>query len=600
MAVPLKNSMSNVAEFLAKQQSINNELYTDKSVQHAARKKVTTSQEMKENILRQVDIMTGVQEGIEVKPVLAEPKSNAEQNKLIFFTFNLLKVNGAMQLDKLLANLRNTELNSQAQYNLYSGMAEQISQASVMVENAEAAYQQAKELLKAAEQAEAAAQGTMDEAQTEFESLQPDDPAYAQAQKKLEQAKNALAEAQQNTRQVREKLEQAQKTSQEAKNYHASLIEQSLNQQYIDALAVNKHSTGLKPDKSSSGTMALIIAQCIQLMGDLSVKKLKADLESSNKLQESRQKEMQKKSEEYQEKLRRAEEANKITGCLADILGGLAVLVGAITSFFGGAGVGLMAVGIGLLAADGITEAATGKSLTSMMMDPIMKYVLNPLMDIIGKAVTAIFDYTPLGLLLQAIDKATGANIMDTVHAVVTATAAVAVMVALAMLAKSAAKFAMKGMNKLLVNLIGQSVKQALQQTLKKFLPQILKSAAKQLAKAFAQVKNFLTEKLAKDPATLQARLLQLEKLRLATTVSSTGAQATGNIIVGNLQKEMSEAIAGMTLNEAAIRISREQQEHFIAYFQREQEAFMAMTKLMSKVLMENQKTGRFVLRRHA
>ena len=532
-------------------------------------------------------------------PAITAPVGNTEEMRsLVFFVFNLLKLSGAIQLDKLLANLRNAGLTAQAQYNYLIGMATQISQAFNAAENAEAAFQQAKEQLKAAEQYEAAAQAAVEAAQGELDGLQSDDPRYAQTQEKLRQAQAAFTEAKKSTQQARVAADQAQSASQTAQDNYALLTQQGQIQKFNDALVSNLFNAPLKiSEKSATATTALIIAQLIQLLGDKSVKKLQADLETSSRVQKSRQNEMLKKSEEYQEKLRRAEEANKITGCLGKILGGLAMVVGAITSIFGGAGIGVMAVGIGLLAADGITEAVTGQSLTGMMMEPIMKYVLNPLMNIIGDAVKAIFDYTPLGLLISAIDKATGSNIMDTVHAVVTAVAAVAIMVAVAMLAKSAAKFVIKSMDKALAEFLGQSIKQQLQQTFKKLLPAIIKNAAKQMSKALGQVKSILSEKLAKDPATLQATLLWLEKLRLLTHLSSTGVQATGNIVSGNLQAEASLALAEMKINEAAININKDNLDLIIKHFKRESNVFTELTKYVSEVLLQEQRAGRLVLK---
>jgi len=531
-------------------------------------------------------------------PSLPAPAHQANHtSRVLFFLANAQKLQGDSSVQKLLDNLRNLQINKQALANVSAALAAEINQAASAAEKATTAYQQAEEQLKAAGEDQAAKQQAVDDAQAELEGMNPDDANYAQIQQKLKEANTALDEAKKATQQAGVQADTAKHVAETAQGHYASVLQESQYQNHNAVLPDLFSNTQKKSDKSSAGTMARIIAECIQLMGDLSVNKLKADLETSNKLQATRQKEMQKKSEEYQEKVRRAEETSKITGCLADILGGLATLVGAITSVFGGAGVGLMAVGIGLMAADGITEAITGKSLTSMVMDPLMKYVLNPLMDVIGKIITEVFDKTPLGLLLNAIDKATGSNMMDTIHSVVTAVAAVAVMVAIAFVAKSAAKFMMKNMNELLTKIIGQSVKQALQQAIKKMMPQIVKTASNQLSKGFASVKNALADKLADDPATLQARLLQLEQLRQFTTLAAAGSQTTGNILVGNLQAETSEILASMTINETAIKLSREQNEHILEYFKREQEMLTSMTKNMSEALMKQQETGRAILR---
>ncbi|MGL9735999.1 MAG: hypothetical protein ACR5LF_11570 [Symbiopectobacterium sp.] len=62
-------------------------------------------------------------------------------------------------------------------------------------------------------------------------------------------------------------------------------------------------------------------------------------------------------------------------------------------------------------------------------------------MNILSDIITQVFDKTLLGLLLNAIDKATGANMMDTIHMVVTASVTIAAIVAISLVAKTVSKF---------------------------------------------------------------------------------------------------------------------------------------------------------------
>jgi len=576
-----KRVTSHIAAAKSEQQEViqnRNERTVDQqqAMQSVAQRKVTITAEQARSIAQQVNQVTNAA-GV---PELAAPEMPAGNTaRVMFFLGTMLKMNGESSVNQLVDNLNQLSLSRQISQNVSNAQAEQIRQTEEQLQQASDHYQTVVGKLDAAKGELTRAQQSLSEAEQALSQLEPNAVDYDAAKQAVTAARQAVSEAQSNVK----ALNSEQKSS-------ASAVESAKqkNQQAMSA-ANRQAETNLLPlprstaSNSSAGTLALIIGQCIQMMGDLSVDKLKNDLTTSEALQAARQKEMAKKSDEYQEKVRKAEETSKIAGCVADILGGLAIVVGAATSIFGGAGLALMAVGIGLMAADGISEAISGKSLTSMVMEPLMKHVLQPLMDIMGKVVTEVFDKTPLGLLMKAIDNATGLNMMDTVHSVVIAVAAVAVMVALAYVAKSAGQYLMKNMGKVLSNLITESVKVAVKQTMKKIVPSMLKNAGKLTSKTLVKVE-----------ATF---IKNMELLGQYTHLASAGSSMVGNSVVGKLQEDISRLLATLKINEASVNISREQMKGFIDYFQREQENITAMTSNLSEALMKQQETGRVVLR---
>lgn len=550
------------------------------ALQSVAQRKVTITAEQAKNIARQVNQVTNASGA----PELAEPKMPASNTaRVMYFLSTMLKMNGQSSVNQLLDNLKHLELNHQISQNVSNALAAQIQQAQQQMQQADGHYQDILGKLSGAEGDLSSAQQTLSDAEQALNQLKPGDAGYDAAKQAVTAARTAVSDAQQNVNALSSERDSSAAVLNSAQQLYQQAMGAADKQVNVNLVPLSRSAADPAGKNSSAGTLALIIGQCIQMMGDLSVNKLKNDLANSDAMQAARQKEMQKKSDEYQEKVRKSEETSKITGCLADILGGLAMLVGAITSIFGGAGVGLMAVGIGLMAADGITEAITGTSLTSMLMEPLMKYVLGPLMDIIGKIVVEIFDKTPLGLLLKAIDDATGLNMMDTIHSVVTAVAAVAVMVALAYVAKSAGKQLMKSLSETMGKLITESVQVAIKQVVKKVVPAMMKNAGKLTSKMMVKV----------EASFIKNMELMGQYMHLA----SAGTNLVGNSLVGTLQEDISRMLASLKINEAAVNISREQMKGFVDYYQREQENITAMTSSMSEALMKQQETGRVVLR---
>ena len=457
----------------------------------------------------------------------------------------------------------------------------------------------------------------------------PDDIANAKEQvnkasQTVAEAKDILAAAENNTRKA---LEAGQKIMDAISAKTAEM-----NKEYADINlpATSRASSAIEQSEKAmtrTSIMIMLLSEFIMKMDEAASDKLQSDLELNRIQMKARQAEMKRKSDEYEEQVRKAEEAQKMAGCIANILGGLAMVLGIITSVFGGAGVALMAISIGVMIADPITEAITGESLTGMIMNPLMEHVLMPLMKILGDIVSKIFDATGLGALLNAIDKATGANMMGTIHTIVTAAVAIAAIVAIALLAKSAGKFLIEKMSKAMTSAIMQAIKKAITQVIKKIIPKIIRNAAKNAStaltnmwKAAAKEVNRILSEISKKIDKISAKMTKnitgivknsnsavlnnlskininhINMVRNGIELTNAATQLGLNINVANIQLEASKALAQFQLANSDIKILRDLVSTILSRFREEQNLIKSVGQQLTDSLQNNASTNRFIV----
>ncbi|MBU4680530.1 type III secretion system translocon subunit SctE [Cedecea davisae] len=431
--------------------------------------------------------------------------------------------------------------------------------------------------------------------------------AYQKAGENLTAAKNKTKDAIEAGQKILDKLNA--KTAELNKKYSGVVLPGSSS---VSTAA--EHS---EKALSRTAVMIMLITEFIKNMDEVASEKLKSDLEINRIQTKARQAEMKRKSDEYMEQTRKAEETQKMTECIGKILGGLAIALGAITTIFGGAGTTLMAIGIALMVLDPILEATTGKSLTGMIMDPLMEHVLTPLMNFLGDIVTKIFDYTPLGLLLKEIDKATGANMMDTIHTAVTAAVVIMAIVAVALVAKSAAKFLIKKMTKAMTAAIMQAVKSTVKKVIDKIIPQIVKGMAKKGTAAVSQLTRQITQQIEKLSAKMtknitgmikesdsavvnNLRKINLNHLnmgRVGITASNSIVQSGMNMNIANIQLEASKKLADFQMANTDIKILRDLLDVIINRFKQDQVQVQSIGQMLSDTLQNQNAAGHFVTR---
>ncbi|WGL98967.1 type III secretion system translocon subunit SctE [Arsenophonus sp. aPb] len=377
---------------------------------------------------------------------------------------------------------------------------------------------------------------------------------------------------------------------------------------------------------SNTAKLLEILTTLIITIGNSAVDKLKDDLEINRKRATANQNELKRKSEEYEQQVQKAEQTQKIAKCVGQILGGLVMAIGAVGALFGGAGIALMAVGIGLLAVDFIAEKATGRSLTDRIMSPLMEHVFMPLMEIIGKVVDAILEYTPLGSLLKEIDKAAGTDLLSIAKGIATAAVAVAAMIALAYVAKSSAKFLFEKMSQTFINSIMQVAKQAITQAIKKIIPNVVKNMSNQTSVVVKKIIDEIAKKLEQVASKISAmmekatqhvnksvfkdiklrtpeeihRLMRITANRLAMAnqaimFSNTATQGGLRINVANAELQKANINAAMLFDRYEIDRLMDDSQHLFTTYKHQQESVMKLFSDITEIITAQNDTGKYI-----
>jgi invasin B len=224
------------------------------------------------------------------------------------------------------------------------------------------------------------AQETLKEAQANL-LAHPDDPA---AQAEVTRCQTVVADAQVL---CVAQTEYAQQALDDADRLYAQLTQDVgyLDTEQTIATGVRHLDAGAK--------LAGIMAQLSNAIGDSLDKKLVAQAEQSQQIQNGRIEKEKTESEQRAKESAKQQAVSKGVNCAMKILGALLTAVSAVSAVFtGGASLALAAVGVAMMIADTVAEKVTGTSLTERMMQPLMEHVLKPLIDILSKMVTGILE----------------------------------------------------------------------------------------------------------------------------------------------------------------------------------------------------------------
>ncbi|MCU5773757.1 type III secretion system translocon subunit SctE [Erwiniaceae bacterium BAC15a-03b] len=421
------------------------------------------------------------------------------------------------------------------------------------LEGASARLGKEKSAQEACEQRLAALQNAL--AALEQQGVTADDPRYSALTDKIVAAKNALNTAHAAVLGAEAGVLQQLTLAQELLTVHRELIKQMTTISTNSAGYVVMNRPQLeeadKKQLSMAAKVALLMAQMMNMFSDANLARLQSDKALNDALMEATRNSMAEKAKEFADQERKARETSEKCGIIAKVFGGALTALGALSVVFGGAGATLMVIGIGLLVADHVTEAAFGFSLTEKMMSPLMDHIFMPLMDAISNVVTDIFDKTPLGLILREIDKATGANMMSSIHTAVAAAATVAMIVAAAMVLKSAGKMLYKRFGKALAQAVVENVKGTINQAIKQ-MPKLLK-------KFGGSVKNLNTQlsKMMDDLANNILKKMHLSKSQSARILGlagetigfvDTAQRLSSGVIIADLNVKAHEYLADVQI----------------------------------------------------
>jgi len=386
------------------------------------------------------------------------------------------------------------------------------------------------------------------------EGVNEDDPRYIALNETIIQTKNTLNTASQTVAKAEAEVTSKLNMSQALLIQHGDLIRQlttmSTNKGGVVVIHLEQLITEEKKSLSFAADLSRRMAEILSIFSKNSLDKLKNDQQLIEIRMEAMRTGLAEKARQFDEQQKKAvEAAEKMSKC-TKIFGGIATALGALTMVFGGAGAPLMALGLGLLVADTISEKLFGFSITEKVMGPLMDHVFMPLMNAIKDVVSDIFDHTPIGAILNAIDKATGANMMGTIHTAVAAAATVAVIVAAAFILKSAANVLYKSFAKSLTQAVVSYVKTAIKSALKQ-MPKLLKNAGKVMKEFAQQTKQLLDDFATKAMEKLHlSSVTTLKAARVANiaaevvTLSDVTNKMAHSIIIGVHNKQAQDALA--------------------------------------------------------
>ncbi|TCV96674.1 type III secretion system translocon subunit SctE [Biostraticola tofi] len=414
-------------------------------------------------------------------------------------------------------------------------------------------------------------QQSVKDCEAALQKLKPGDPAYPQAEKKLQQAQKREALAVGKYRQAQQKADASYQVARDA----FSKLDQLDKQIRADDKSLPAaEREPIKQAIESSAKMLFIVSTFIELLGKNSEKKLEADMAFFQSLRDGKQVEMRKLADKAEESERKAATLNATMGCVGKILGGLVTaisLVGAI--FTGGASLALAAVGMTLMVSDEICKEVTGTSFMEEAMKPLMEQVIQPLIDAISQMVTG-------ALKSLGVDDLTAQLVGGIVGAIVAAVALIAAMV----IGKGAAnKFASMAVSKVIM------------QAVKDILPQVMKNVANRSGTLFSVSVKRLLEKLSVkgDQISLKSYANKLDYVQTGVQLTSEGTKAGGQIAEAVYKNKTSDIMSYMIQSSANVVRAM---ESVIKTYSSDQNSWRDMQKTNSDAMTNMAQSTRFML----
>lgn len=379
-----------------------------------------------------------------------------------------------------------------------------------------------------------------------------------------------------------------------------SELQQSLNQMQELAKATISQSIALtsnlnpvqyeqvteiaKAKDKSKPSLAYLTALLSKLLDENSKDKLLSSAELHKKLSEGAQKDADKKAADFAEQQRKAEETSKVMGCLAKIAGwALTAFSFASAIFTGGASLALAAVGLAMAVADEVYQDLTGKSLMGEIMDPIMKYVVQPLMNEISKLVTGFLE--SLGV---------SKDIAEKIGKVVGMIATALVMIAGAYLA-----------NKVMGSVISKFASNAGKEALKEVEEEVIKNETKKFSeklasnifkKTFKNLKSGLGRSKMGWGKEDYAKFNNMTRnVQSAGNMLVSGIDAAKNITVGVFNLEAEKMKAELKNNAALQKIILGLLESQVEASKHEMSVIAAMLKNISSIQATDKSTNMFI-----
>ena len=343
-----------------------------------------------------------------------------------------------------------------------------------------------------------------------------------------------------------------------------------------------------------AAALAYWVAKIQKVVSETSDQQLVDSMERFKKTNAIQRASFEKQAEEAQKKEETAAVVAEVMGCVGKILGGLLVAASVVSAVFsGGTSLILAGVGLALMAADSITEAATGESLSGRLIAPLIDAVFKPLVEMFA------------GVISDVLQKfGVSEDISRIVGAALGAILAVMAVIALAFVAKSSA--ASNAIGKITGPLM-KSVTKAMPQMLKSmgtrsvaFLTSVA-SRATQGANAVSKLAGSSAQKLLSKVGvgSFNPRLVSLY-LQVGAVGAGTlrGAGEAGTSAwLGLNEKQLSEIQAELIRLLTSMPQLEQIMETAVGEWKKQQSRMVGLQASASDAMEVDQQTNAFVLR---
>ncbi|CAK8744343.1 Invasin IpaB [Sodalis praecaptivus] len=343
-----------------------------------------------------------------------------------------------------------------------------------------------------------------------------------------------------------------------------------------------------KQQKENEGkSLTYLLAVINKLIGKSASEKLEASAELKKKLSATSIKEAQENSKEFAAKQAKAEEMQKTMGCIGKIIGWIITVVSvAAAAFTGGASLALAGVGLALAIGDEIGQAITGRSFMQETMgailDPLMKAIIQPLMQFFTNLFSKILE----GLGMEK-------GLADTIAQIMGAIQAAVLMIAAVMVAGSLVKSVAQEIGITLIVKTGMAFA-------KRMLQNMGKKAAETLGKKLGlnTVTNFAKRagsSMAKFSPINEGNAAMVQKGSTIANAVNITAQAGGNIAVAALQASAAEDKADLLQAMATQELLKKMMDEAVNVFTHNLATMNEILNQMSQVGLQDQQTKRFI-----
>ncbi|CCG86237.1 type III secretion system translocon subunit SctE [Erwinia piriflorinigrans] len=448
------------------------------------------------------------------------------------------------------------------------------------------------------------------------------DPVSTELQMQIDVAKAAVAEAQGNvttavanhSHYIKANLNPAMKAESDAKA--ALAMTQQKAQELVRALPAQQFRAiegKIKQQDPQAKGLTFLMALLSQLINQSSSEDLKATAELKQKLSEAAAKDAEKKVQEYEEQVRKAEEMQKTMGCVGKILGWAITAVSfTAAAFTGGASLALAAVGLALAVGDEINQAVNGFSFMAKAMEPMMDYIVKPMMEFMA----AIYAEILQGF---GVDKESA----ETIGQIMGAIAAAAAMIAGVMVAGSAlSKVFGSIMQKIgsdVAEEVSKNVAVQVEKVVAKDITQnvvsdVVKESAKEVSgrvtrQAMQRLMNSTLGQVFKRVSQGMGRSLSIDehkmaqiatRTQMASTIASMGnttIQGISSVITAEMLVEAAKSKAHMMKDAAMQDLLNEMMNRAVDTFTHRMETVNSIIKNMSAVAENQAQAGKYITR---